>query len=517
MSDSEKLPFNFAMNINTQDESTGEDLQEKHDQAFCIAMMGDFSGKGHVGGGRFIEIDRYNYDEVLASMAIQLSLALDDNSDATIEVHIRSVKDFHPDKLYQNVEVFGQLRDLRARMSNTETFKQVLGELGIQEEVTEAIPQQQAVTAAQTPVEEQSVEEHPQEESSGGLLDSILDATEKQAGHGADTTQTAAQPVQGKKSLVDAFIQQAVAGRKTVSRDPRQHDMIAVVDEAIAEQMRRLLHHPQFQALESAWRAVHFMVKRVRSGKVVKLYLLDVSRSELAADLAYDDVTQTQLYKQFCDTSVGDIRWSLIIGNYRFGANIDDMLLLSQMGAIAQQAGARFIAAADENLVGCESFAETPKAEHWQYEISPEVQQAWALMRKSPMAKSISLALPRFLLRSPYGSKATPVKAFAFEEMSDRPEHEDYLWGNPAFLKAEQIARAFIESGWQMHMASVLDTEDLPVHYFEEGGQTLVKPCAEIPLADSGASRMIAQGLIPLWSVKNADRIHSGDFHSIGE
>ena len=148
------------------------------------------------------------------------------------------------------------------------------------------------------------------------------------------------------------------------------------------------------------------------------------------------------------------------------------------------------IKAADENLVGCESFAETPKAEHWQYEISPEVQQAWALMRKSPMAKSISLALPRFLLRSPYGSKATPVKAFAFEEMSDRPEHEDYLWGNPAFLKAEQIARAFIESGWQMYMASVLDTEDMPVHYFEEGGQTLVKPCAEIPLADSGASRI---------------------------
>ena len=45
----------------------------------------------------------------------------------------------------------------------------------------------------------------------------------------------------------------------------------------------------------------------------------------------------------------------------------------------------------------------------------------------------------------------------------------------------------------------------------------VVKPCAEIPLTDSGASKMIAQGLIPLWSVKNADRIHSGDVHSISE
>jgi len=517
MSDSEKLPFSFAMNINTQDESTAEKLQEKSDEAFCIAMMGDFSGKGTISGGRFIEIDRYNYDEVLASMAIQLSLALDDNSDAAVDVHIGSLKDFHPDRLYQNVEVFGQLRDLRNRMSNTETFKQALEEIGVQQEVADSAMQEQAVAATQSPEEEQSVEERAQEESPGGLLDSILDATENQVGHGGDTAQSATQPAPGRKSLVDAFIQQAMAGRRTVSRDPRQDDMIVSVDEAITEQMRSLLHHPQFQAMESAWRAVHFMVKRIRSGKAVKLYLLDVSRSELANDLASDDVTQTQLYKQFCDTPVGDIRWSLIIGNYRFGANIDDMLLLSQMGAIAQTAGARFIAAADEKLVGCISFAKTPKAEYWQYEISTQVQQAWALMRKSAVAKSISLALPRFLLRQPYGSKAKPLKMFAFEEMSDRPEHEDFLWGNPAFLKAEQIVRAFMESGWQMHMASVLDTEDLPVYYYEERGQTMVKPCAEIPLTDSGASQMIAQGLIPLWSVKNADRIHSGDFHSIVE
>ncbi len=49
-------------------------------------------------------------------------------------------------------------------------------------------------------------------------------------------------------------------------------------------------------------------------------------------------------------------------GDYRFGADIDDMLLLSQLGAIAQQAGAHFISAADEKLVGCASFAETPES-----------------------------------------------------------------------------------------------------------------------------------------------------------
>jgi type VI secretion system protein ImpC len=101
--------------------------------------------------------------------------------------------------------------------------------------------------------------------------------------------------------------------------------------------------------------------------------------------------------------------------------------------------------------------------------------------------------------------------------MPDHPNHNDYLWGNPAFLKAEQIARTFLTSGWVMNYANAMTAEDLPVHYFEQAGQTQVKPCAEIPLTDSGASKMIAQGLIPLWSVRNADRIHSGDFHSIRE
>jgi predicted component of type VI protein secretion system len=55
------------------------------------------------------------------------------------------------------------------------------------------------------------------------------------------------------------------------------------------------------------------------------------------------------------------------------------------------------------------------------------------------------------------------------------------------------------------------------VHYYESGGRAMVKPCAEIALTDSGAAKMIAAGLIPLWLVKNSDRIHSADFHSIAQ
>lgn len=521
MSDQDKAPFGFSFNIDTRDQKTGEEMSgSTGGDVFSIALLGDFSGRDSqgladadsIGERRFIEIDRYNFDEVIAGLGLRLRLEYD-SGDTVLDMTFDSLDDFHPDQLYRRVDMFGRLRELRARLQDNDTFAQA-----VQEIHGWLLPE--AETAPSAPesdqfdeIDEANIPEtQPAPASSDGdtssLLDSILDET---ARLGTSQPRPAEKP-----TLVDDFVKQMVSQRSGVAAtDPRKQDMIAAVDTAISGLMRDILHHPQFQALEAGWQAMRFMVRRVRGGKNIKLYLLDVSQRELEIDLSNDDVTQSQLYRLFCDSPMGDIDWSLIIGNYRFGASIDDILLLSQIGYIAQQAKARFIAGAHEKLVGCESFATTPNANRWQAEIDVGVNEAWTLLRKSPVAASLSLALPRFLLRPPYGASSLRIKAFAFEEMPDGPVHEHYLWGNAAFLKAEQLARAFRDQGRDMRPAEAALTEDLPVHYYEEHGATVLKPCAEIPLTETGARIMIEQGLIPLWSVKNADRIHSDDFHSI--
>lgn len=81
MSDSKNMPFNFAVNINTQDETTGETMRQQNDDTFSIAILGDFGGgqdgsdKTSIGERAFIEIDRYNYDEVLADGAAFIAVA----------------------------------------------------------------------------------------------------------------------------------------------------------------------------------------------------------------------------------------------------------------------------------------------------------------------------------------------------------------------------------------------------------------------------------------------------------
>ncbi|MFT5597038.1 MAG: type VI secretion system protein ImpC [Urechidicola sp.] len=521
MSNSKNLPFSFSMNINAQSEDGDVDLQTQQDACFSIAMMGDFSNSidnSNISDRNFIAIDRFNFDEILQSLAPRLSLSMDDSGQASssdennINLSLESLKDFQPGSLYKNMPVFSHLRDLRKRLNNPATFKQAMLEMDLPEKAaTDKVAPSEVPKDSKQP---KSVAPSPIEPGVS-LIDSIMDETTGQLEQNVDETLSTTNSK--TKSLVDVFIRQTIGTRKTLSRDSRQDELVASVDAIIAQQMRNILHHPKFQALESLWRSVYFVVKRIRGGKAVKLYLFDINNDELAADLAADDVTQSKLYQQFCDGPANDINWNLIIGDYRFGADIEDMLRLSQIGLIAQKAGAHFIAAANESLIGCPSFATTPKVGDWQNEAYQSSKQAWTLLRQSSVAKSISLALPRFLLRMPYGNKTIPVTAFAFEEMPDHPNHNDYLWGNPAFLKAEQIARTFLTSGWDMNYANAMTAEDLPVHYFEQAGQTQVKPCAEIPLTDSGAGKMIAQGLIPLWSVRNADRIHSGDFHSISE
>lgn len=520
MTDTVKNPVDFTFNIDTQDNTSDERQMKQADDPLCIAILGNLSGRqqqpgsGSIEQRLFMEIDRFDYDDVLASFDINLHLVMPGDGNV-IDVPIARYKDFHPDQLVKNVDVFNKLRDLRQRLQNNATFDEAAKEIqgwliDVDKEdktpppITEDEVEETLAAAAAKVINADPI---PPE----NLLDAILDETAKNL----DTSKINTTEFDDKVSLVDDFIKEMMSSRVKVSATPRKDEMLTAVDESISESMRAILHHPDFQALESAWQAVRFLVRRVKSGKDLKIYLLDVAKDELSRDLSQEDITQSGLYKLFCDPVHGDIKWRYITGDYRFQADIDDMLLLSQLGYVASRSGATFISSADEKLVGCESFSKTPDVSHWDYELEDNILQAWSLLRRSEVAKHISLALPCFLIREPYSAIANPIKSFSFEEMLTPVRHEQYLWANAAFLKTEQLARSFLKSGWDMHPGESAKTEDLPLHSYDSNGKTVIQPCAEIPLTETGAARIIRQGIIPLWSVKNRDQVHSGDFFTL--
>jgi type VI secretion system protein ImpC len=88
------------------------------DSPFHILIAGDFSG----GANRKrapIEIDRDNYEDVMARLAAEARLQI---GDAVLPIRFQEMDDFHPDSLYARLPPFQALRKLRGRLEDGSTF-----------------------------------------------------------------------------------------------------------------------------------------------------------------------------------------------------------------------------------------------------------------------------------------------------------------------------------------------------------------------------------------------------------
>jgi type VI secretion system protein ImpC len=421
-----------------------------------ILVVGDFGGRAQHGKGDLARrepaaIDVDNFERVMARMAPRLLLGR--AGDAALE--FAALDDFHPDALYRSA-LFEGFREARSRAQDPARFA--------------AASAQDADTFAR-------------------LL-------------GNAPAAPAQRPQGGAESRLQALIREAVAPHVVPDAPPHQALYVAAVDAAIGEQMRALLQEPQFKALEALWRGMYWLASNLETDEQMQLYILDAGQAELLAD---PDAAQEVI------ASSGP--WSLVVGHYSFGLAAEDTGLLARLGAAAARAGGPFLAAAKPDLVGCGSIAATPDPRDWTPPAG-DAAERWRALRESEVAPWIGLALPRMLLRLPYGKSTDPIGSFPFEELAPR-RHESYLWGSGALACAQLIGRAFAASGWDMAPGDELELEDLPAHVHDDGGEKRLQPCAEAALADRAAETILAAGLMPLLSRKDRNAVRLMRFQSI--
>src|SRR5205085_7960282 len=117
---------------------------------------------------------------------------------------------------------------------------------------------------------------------------------------------------------------------------------------------------------------------------------------------------------------------------------------------ISARTKAPLLAAASPDLAGCDAFEAHPDPDDWKQPLSAEVADAWKALRALPESSYLGLALPRFLLRQPYGKESDPIDSFPFEELPGGLDHASYLWGNPSIICGYVLAAAFQSEGWDM-------------------------------------------------------------------
>jgi type VI secretion system protein ImpC len=203
------------------------------DDPFLILVLGDFSGRAGRGvtepvGTRIpVPVDCDTVDDAINRIGVKLRIPVD-GEDLNLEFH--SMDEFHPDFLFENLDIFEDLRDAL-----------------------------RSPTAKPRPVRRRAP---APDVFSGSLLDQIVEGTD---------------PLQ---SFVDQAVSPYLVGKESES----DKEWKSRAQSMAAGGLRALLHHPNFQRLEASWRGVEFFVRHVETNSQLKIYLLDVSLDELRAD-----------------------------------------------------------------------------------------------------------------------------------------------------------------------------------------------------------------------------------------
>ncbi len=469
----------------------------RRDDPFHILVLGDFEGRaglggsGHPahrggGGGPPIQVDRDDLDRVVTRFAPGLSLPGGEDELAT-SLSFQSLDDFHPDGLLAKAEALQPLLRWRRELQGPAGARRVVEEarsLGL-EGVAPSAPSAESL-------------------SGGSLLDRIVGAQDGRTNTGRQEMGNRDDP-----DGLSAFLRAVVAPHLVPDRDPDQLRLLADVEAALTRQLRRILHHPGFQALESLWRGVDFLTRRLETGPLLKVHLLQASAEDLAWD--HDRVEGSPLFQRLMDQGppARGEAWGLVVAD--FPGATGGVELFRSLGALGRSIGAPVVTAADPALLGLSTLAqgEAPATYPAEPTRQEDPHEGWRQLRASPEARWLGVALPRFLLRLPYGVEGDPCEDLPFEEFSthDAPPHGSYLWGNPGFLCALAVGRTFAEGGWERLPGGGRQISGLPLDVRKVEGEAKAKPCGEVLLGEDGARFLTDLGVMPVVSREERDAV----------
>lgn len=489
------MSIKYSVNFGTMGQ-TPPARSGKGGEVLRIALLGDFSAgasRGRLETGdelakrKPLRVDVDNLDQMIARLKISLQLPLGADG-AGVEVKIASMDDFHPDQLYDNVELFSELSGLRARLKNKSTFAKAAADM-------------------QSWVSSEKIDRHlstvTKPRASAIPVDGKLSDFARLVGKSTADTE--------KTTSIDGLLKSIIGPFVVPAKDPKADALLKAIDEAIGDAMRSVLHHPDFQTLESLWRSVDLLTRRVETGANLQLVIYDISAEELAADLASAaSLDESGLYKLLVEQPTEDAQQGslgLLVGHYVFEQTPPHAELLGRVAKIAAAAQAPFITSTSADAL------KKLKPE----EVHPLIQEAWDALKSMPEAVYLAIAAPRYMLRNPYGDRTDSIDRFEFEEFTRQSGLKGMLWGNPATLAALLIAQSFEQQGMKkLNLGSILTVDDMPYYFYEDAdGDQVALPCTERLVNVATAEWLTKQRILPVLAMKGRNEVRLGGFQSL--
>src|SRR5271156_497812 len=321
------------------------------------------------------------------------------------------------------------------------------------------------------------------------------------------------------ENAIQTLVSQALADSSLIKGEVLDtiEEMIARLDEKLSAQMNEVLHAPEFQQLESAWRGLNYLVFNSETDATLKIRVLNVGKMELYRNLKnnYPGARwdQSPLFKAVYESEFGTLGgepYGALVADYSFSHTPMDVQLLRDLSKIASASLAPLVTGADPNLLGMDSWRDLTNPRDIGKLMDTPDYAAWKGLRDSVDSRYVALCMPRVLSRLPYGAKSEPVEEFGFEEDTDGHKGEKYGWMNAAYAMAANINRAYKEYGWTVRIRGVQsggEVINLPTYTFptDDGGVDLKCP-TEISITDRREAELSKAGLISIIHRKNTDK-----------
>lgn len=435
-----------------------------------ILLVGNFSGRdpgqgqGDTGGAalNIFHADVLDPDKAIARLNPVASICIGDEQ---VDLAFSSMDDFHPDALYRSQPAFVMMQELKQALGDparaeraSQVCRQLLGHP--QSGQPEPMDRSQTQPAKTAP------------EASGDMFSRLLGQAP------GDSTPA--------KAATQRLLEQAV-GADLTPKSSRDHVLLQNdLDKWCEAAMRELLRSPVFRELETSWRSLQLLAEHVEFDEETALWLVDAgtARPSVWAPGLGQEVTRKLAGEQV----------NLIIALHEFSDSSDSMTDLHALMSVAGTLSAPVVAAVNPILAGLPGMraSRTPPLAIDANDIGDVSSPVWQALRQEPGAARVGLGFPRMLLRQPYGRRSDAVDAFDFEELEANPDHESFVWGNPAIALAVLWLRQLAEP------QSTLQVNDLPMVMYDDGGGQAVKPPSELYISDSAAEKLISLGLMPL-------------------
>jgi type VI secretion system protein ImpC len=220
--------------------------------------------------------------------------------------------------------------------------------------------------------------------------------------------------IQGNEVLIKEFLIQL---RQNPALDGFDSDeflksRIAQIDFLLSAQVNEIIHHPEFQKLEAAWRGLYHLVNALEGEPSVKIQIFPVAKKDLFKDFEKAlTVEQTSIYRKVYYekfTAIAEPPFGLLIGDYEFTSNWQDLKLLEYLSELAEDCNAPFISYVSPEFFNYSSLSEIKRIEKLFDRLNSVERQRWNNFRELYTSRSVGLCLQRILFRLPYGDMTVP-------------------------------------------------------------------------------------------------------------